>query len=52
MFSVLDLSTITADQLGFAPTDLYAAILGGLLSVGEFFNGLTGGTIPGPLPTL
>lgn len=52
MLSILDLSTVNESQLGFPPSDLYAMILGGLLQVGDFVNGLTGGLIPGPLPRL
>jgi hypothetical protein len=47
---VLDLSTITDQQLGFPRSQLFASIINGLVAAGDFFNGLTGGALPGPLP--
>ncbi|WP_158307393.1 hypothetical protein [Hoyosella subflava] len=46
---VFDLSTLGAEQLGFPPSDLYAAIIDGLLAVSVFVNDITGGAFNLPV---
>ncbi|MBD8507116.1 hypothetical protein HT102_11510 [Hoyosella sp. G463] len=43
--SIFDLSTVGEEQLGVAPSEIYAAIFDGLLSAAAFFQDLLPGII-------